>query len=187
MQILTTDHQGSIKAKTAAERILNKTSVPRITIIRPAYFMENWIKNLRPSPEPTMTSSITPLDWKIPMVAIKDIGIAAATSLTTTAEQSTQLHVCELHGPSEAGYSPLNARDTFSKRLGRKVKITGIEKDKLEGMFSAWLPAGCVPLFVEMAKCSLPGGVLDLNPDPEANVLRGETELYEVIAAEAPV
>lgn len=176
--------QGEVKTKTVAERILKTAQLSRITVIRPAYFMENWLTTLEDQEDRTssFTTYITPLDWKIPMVAIRDVGVAAAHALTTDARQSSQLYIHELHGPKPEGYSPLDVRNAFVKGLGKDdVDIQTVEKDGLEAMFSTFLPKACVAEFVEMVTSFLPGGVLDLNPDPEAVVVRGETSLEEAI------
>jgi uncharacterized protein YbjT (DUF2867 family) len=176
--------KGEVKTKTAAERILRAAHLPRITIIRPAYFMENWLATLKHLDDKTssFTTYITPLDWKIPMVAIRDVGRAAAHALTTCSLQPSQLYVHELHGPKPGGYSPLDVRNAFVKGVGKDdVEIQTVEKDGLEALFLTFLPKGCVAEFVEMVTSFLPGGVLDLNPDPEAVVVRGETSLEEAI------
>lgn len=176
--------QGEVKTKTVAERILKTIQLPRITVIRPAYFMENWLTTLKHQDDEisSFTTYITPLDWKIPMVAIRDVGTAAASSLTSEFEQASQVYFHELHGPKPEGYSPLDVRNAFVKGLGKEdVDIQTVEKDGLEAMFSTFLPKGCVAEFVEMVTSFLPGGVLDLNPDPDAVVVRGETSLEEAI------
>ncbi|KAK7214026.1 hypothetical protein V2G26_021204 [Clonostachys chloroleuca] len=177
------DGVGEIKTKTAAERILVETKVPRITIIRPAYFMENWatqyptLKAL----EASLVSYLTPADWKLEMVSIKDVGKAAAKEATTDAPQSTPVYIYELQGPQKEGYSSLDARDALAKILGKEVNLQLIEKSKLPEFFGSFLPAGCVNEFVEMASSFLPGGTLNVSPDPQANVVHGGTSLESAL------
>ncbi|VUC21202.1 unnamed protein product [Clonostachys rosea] len=177
------DGVGEIKTKTAAERILVETRIPRITVIRPAYFMENWAAQYPTlkAPEPSVFSYLTPSDWKLEMVSIKDVGKLAAKEATADAPQSTPVYICEIQGPQKEGYSSLEVRDVLTKILGKEVNLQLIEKSKLPDFFGAFLPSGCVNEFVEMASSFLQGGALNVNPDPQANVVHGDTSLESAL------
>lgn len=128
-----------------------------------------------------MVSYITPSDWKLEMVSIKDVGKAAAKEATTDAPQSTPVHIYEIQGAQKEGYSSLEVRDAIAKILGKEVNLQLIEKSKLPEFFGSFLPSGCVNEFVEMASSFLPGGALNVSPDPQANVVHGEISLESAL------
>jgi uncharacterized protein YbjT (DUF2867 family) len=165
-----------------AEKVLKETNMPRISVIRPAFFMDNWshqIPTLK-GPEPSMTSYF-PADDRIPMVAIKDVGSVAAREATTSDAQEKRVAVYEITGPVSEGYSATEIRDVFSKCLGKEVKLTLIEPSNLPGFFGGIVPPGCVDDMVNMVLCLLPDGVLAKNPDSDATILTGTTSLEDAM------
>ena len=174
--------QGEIKTNNAAERIFSDTKIPIVTFIRCAYFMENWTVALDTlkGPEPFFFSTITPLDYRVPMVAVKDIGHAMATEVTRPEEKpQSSPYIFELHGPRD--FTPLDVQAAFSKAVGKEVAVRPIGQDQLADFYSQIFPAPIVGEWVEMAKCFLLGGpaVEKLPPEAERRVVRGTTELGE--------
>ncbi|KAG8405100.1 hypothetical protein J3459_022238 [Metarhizium acridum] len=109
---------GEIKTNNIAERVLATTDIPEIIFIRCAYFMENWtvaLDTLR-GPEPFFYSTVTPLEWKIPMVAVGDVGAVIASQALKQESSPRRPYVFELHGPRM--YSPLDVQVAFSDALG---------------------------------------------------------------------
>jgi uncharacterized protein YbjT (DUF2867 family) len=145
--------------------------------------MENWtmdVSTLKGS-EPFFFSTVTPLDYKMPMVAVRDIGRTLATQVLTKQENSKSPQIFELHGPVD--YTPLDVQAAFSKALGRDVAVKPIEKDQLEGFFGQVFPPAVVREWVEMTTSFLPGGpALDnLPPEEERGSVRGTVNLDEAI------
>ena len=68
---VTNNGQGEIKTNHIAESIL-KDAAPEVVFVRCVYFMENWATAMATinSPDPFFFSTITPLDYKIPMVRV---------------------------------------------------------------------------------------------------------------------
>lgn len=160
-----------------------KTNVAEIIFVRCAYFMENWtasIETLKNS-QPFFFSTITPLDWKIPMVAVKDIGITLASEVLKTTPSPRKPHILELHGPRQ--YNPSDVQAAFSKALGKDVTVKAVERSELQGFFSAVFPAAIVDLWVEMALSFLEGGIVDARVEDTSkkNVVNGETGLDEIV------
>jgi uncharacterized protein YbjT (DUF2867 family) len=128
--------------------------------------MENWascLSTLRED-QPFIFSTITPLDWKVPMVAVKDIGHILASELTTLNEwapQGGKPTIYELHGPRK--YTPLDAQKAFSDALGKEVEVKAVEKAQLHNFFAQVFPPSVVSEFVEMAKSYLPGGPMEVD------------------------
>ncbi len=88
-----------------------------LTILRPAYFMQNWGSVLPLARAegilPTMT---TPVDTRFPMVSTDDIGRIAARALREPVEGERIVH---LFGPED--YSPADAAATAARILGKPV------------------------------------------------------------------
>ena len=145
--------------------------------------MENWtmiIDTLR-GPSPFFPSTIVPLDYKIPMVAVKDIGTNLAMGLTSGYTPPAKPYVFELHGPQD--YCPLNVQEAFSKALGKDVEAKPVEKNELPGFFGAFCPPKVAALWVEMTESFLPGGVaaVDSPLREKVDIVKGQTTLDEAI------
>ena len=176
---------GEIKTNNASERVLSETDVSEIVFVRCAYFMENWTLFLDSSkaPERFVFSTITPLGFKVPMVAVRDIGKALAAELTSidTAGPHSKPMIYELHGPQD--YSPLDVKLAITKSLGKSVKMKPVEKHELHGFYSKLFPPEIVPEWVELASSFIPGGILaeEVGDDSRSIVRHGATELSIVI------
>ncbi|KAK7433352.1 hypothetical protein QQZ08_000291 [Neonectria magnoliae] len=176
---------GEIKTNHVAEQVLKSTNVPEIIFVRCAYFMENWTMGLDTfkGTDPFFFSTITPLDYKVHMVAVKDIGLTLATELTKRSAPPSKPHILELHGPQP--YTPLDVQNVFSKALGKEVTVKPVPKRELPGFYAQIFPPEIVDDWVEMATSFLPGGVAakDTAEDGETEVVHGKTELVEAIEA----
>ncbi|KAK4091620.1 hypothetical protein Purlil1_4050 [Purpureocillium lilacinum] len=174
---------GEIKTNNAAERVLATTNVPSITFVRCAYFMENWTMGMDTlkAPEPFFFSTITPLDWKVPMVAVADIGSTLAAELLKEEPAPSKPHIYELHGPRR--YTPLDVQAAFSKAVGKQVAVKPVEKSELHGFYSQVFPPEIVGEWVEMSTSFLEGGVMaaDKVDYSNVNVVNGRTELDEAL------
>ncbi|KAJ4129275.1 hypothetical protein NW768_007810 [Fusarium equiseti] len=170
---------GELKTNHISEEILKTTNIPEIIFIRAAYFMENWTMSLETlkAPEPFFYSTITPLDFKVAMVAVKDIGQALAEKAIRDSKPPTKPYICELHGPEP--YTPLDVQQTFSQVLNKDVQVKAIVKDELKDFFSQIFALQIVDEWVEMTRSFLPGGVAekDLSKPSDVDVIRGETTL----------
>lgn len=145
--------------------------------------MENWalfLDSLK-KPDPFIYSTITPLNWKIPMVAVKDIGHRMAEELTSTEEQPSSPYVYELQGPRD--YDPMDVQAAVAKVIGKHVDLRPIEQDQLPEFYGKLFPPSIVDDWVEMATSFLPGGKATdvLPPENERDIVRGSTELLEAI------
>ncbi|VUC35465.1 unnamed protein product [Clonostachys rosea] len=182
------DRQGEIKSNNMAERVLSKTNVPQITIARSQYFMENWamvVATLK-GPQPFIFSTLTPLDFAISMVAVRDIGkilareVMTATGASESGQRKTNPYIFEIHGPAK--YSSLDVQRAFSKAIGQDVAIKPIEKDQLSTFFGQFMSPAAVPDIAEMTLSILPGGKMVEEPDPiSRDVVCGDTSLDEGI------
>jgi uncharacterized protein YbjT (DUF2867 family) len=162
---------------------LKTTNVPSIAIIRPAYFMDNWAQQLATVKEadPSMVSYLPP-SIKLSMVAIKDVGEAAAKEAVADVNSEPPSRIYELHGPDKSGYSPAQVQQFFSQCVGKDVALKDVSPDLAGFLTNVGVPAGCVPYFVDMTTCLLlPDGLVAKNPDPEAEIVYGSTTLESTI------
>ncbi|KAF5133997.1 hypothetical protein E5D57_004626 [Metarhizium anisopliae] len=173
---------GEIKTNNIAERVFATTNVPEIIFIRCAYFMENWtvaLDTLR-GPEPFFFSTVTPLEWKIPMVAVGDVGAAIAAQALKRESSPKRPYVFELHGPRM--YSPLDVQVAFSDALRTRVAVRPVARGDLDGFYKQVFPEDVVPEWVEMATSFLPGGVMNPGDVEEGTgVVNGKTELGDAV------
>lgn len=165
------------------------TNVPDIIFIRCAYFMENWtaaLDTLR-GPEPFFFSTVTPLEWKIPMVAVGDVGAVIAAQALKRESSPRRPYVFELHGPRM--YSPLDVQVALSDALRTRVAVRPVARGDLDGFYKQVFPEDVVPEWVEMATSFLPGGVMKPGDVEEGTgVVNGKTELgYAVKNAVEPL
>lgn len=144
--------------------------------------MENWataLDTLR-GPEPFFFSTITPLEWKIPMVAVEDIGAALASETLKQAASPKKPYVFELHGPRM--YNALDVQLAFSDAMGKQVGLKPVEKKDLHGFFQQVFPEDAVPEWVEMAMSFLPGGVMKPGELEEGTkMVSGKIELGDAL------
>ncbi|KAF5017394.1 hypothetical protein F66182_10674 [Fusarium sp. NRRL 66182] len=178
---------GELKTNHVSEQVLMSANVPEVLFARCAYFMENWTmaaETLR-APEPFFFSTITPLDFKVAMIAIKDVGQTLATELIRESTPPVKPYIFELHGPQP--YSPLDVQQAFSQALDKYVEVRAVEKRDLPGFFGQVFPPQIVNEWVEMAASFLPGGIAerDASMPSEVDVVNGKTTLKDAIRAAA--
>lgn len=166
-----------------AERVFKTANVAEMIFVRAAYFMENWtmFTETLQGPEPFVPSVITPLDYKIPMIAVKDIGENLAMGLTSTYTPATKPYVFALEGPEH--YTPFDVQTAFAKALQKDVALTPVEKDKLREFYGQFIPPHVLPLYEEMIVSFLPGGIMAMDSDKRevVHVVKGKTTLEEAI------
>ncbi|PLN86542.1 NAD(P)-binding protein [Aspergillus taichungensis] len=173
---------GEIGTNHIAEQVL-RDAAPEVVILRAAYFMENWasgVRSVKDEENPYFDSVVTPLDYELPMVAIKDIGSACATHLLTPTLPESP-YILELHGPKL--YSVLDVQRAFQDAVGKDVTVRPVRKQDLAAYFGQFLPPALVRPFVEMTVGFLPGGAI-AREDASATgtrVQKGSTDLGEVI------
>ncbi|PYI09741.1 NAD(P)-binding protein [Aspergillus sclerotiicarbonarius CBS 121057] len=173
---------GEIRTNHIAEEIL-KDVVPEVIFMRCAYFMENWAAAIQTvqSEQPHFDSSITPLDYEIPMVAVTDIGKACATYLMAM-DIPKHPYIVEVQGPQK--YTVKDVCEAFEEAAGHAVEIRPVEKANLATFFGQFLPEASVGPFVEMTVSFLPGGFLANNAGNASSrdrVYQGRTGLVEAI------
>jgi NAD(P)H dehydrogenase (quinone) len=114
------------------EKAISTVAVP-LTVLRPAWFMENCSWDVAPARERgVIPSFLQPLDKPIPMVATADIGKVAAEILQ---EPWSGHRVVELEGPSRVTPNEIGA--TFTGLLGSPVRMEVVPRESWETLFKS--------------------------------------------------
>jgi NAD(P)H dehydrogenase (quinone) len=114
------------------ERELGRLPMP-IAFLRAAWFMENSAWDVEPAMKTGVISSfLQPLDKAFPMVATADIG-RVLTEMLQDRWQGKK--VVELEGPRRV--TPNDIGTTFSRVLGRDVKMEAVPRVRWEAIFKA--------------------------------------------------
>ncbi|KAL0940315.1 NmrA family protein [Colletotrichum truncatum] len=172
---------GELRTNYEAEQAL-VGAAPEVVFIRCAYFMENWATALETvkTESPFFYSVICPADYKIPMVAVSDIGKAcAAQALAAGSALRKSPYIFELHGPD--AYSTNDVKKAFEESIGKTVEVKLVEDDQLEEFFAQAFQPPMSGLFVEMTRSFLPGGIAAAEVAEGSGVQRGEESLNEAI------
>ena len=112
---------------------------------------------------------------------MKDIGtICAAEVLATGTPLPANPHIFELHGPRT--YTASDVHKIFEEVTGKSIELRPVPKEGLDAFYAAVFPPLVAAYYSEMNKSYLPGGILDVNPEPTVGETKyGTTELKEVV------
>jgi len=115
---------------TIVEQALGELPMP-ITLLRPAWFMENCRWDVAPARETgVIPSFLQPLDRPVPMVATADIGRVAAGLLLGG---RSDRRVVELEGPQRV--TPNEIAAVFTRLVGRPVRMEAVLRESWEDLF----------------------------------------------------
>ncbi|KAM0328652.1 hypothetical protein ACHAQA_005064 [Verticillium albo-atrum] len=179
------DGVGEVRTNNASETIY-QGSVPEVVLVRNGYFMENW----RPALDTIMTesphfySTVTPLDYKLPMISVRDIGRTCAREILSTYPSNKASTIVNLHGPE--WYSTRDVQLAFEKVTGKKIEVKLVQRDQLIGFYETILPQSIVADFVEMTEAFLEGGIM-MNEDWTAErLVKGADTLVDAFTGMLP-
>ncbi|KAF7555203.1 hypothetical protein G7Z17_g2390 [Cylindrodendrum hubeiense] len=170
---------GILRINHISDTIL-KDAVPEVLIVKPGYFQENWVhafQTIQADP-PLLYSPLTPVDHKIPMVSLVDVGEACAQALLDE-DKKTSPHFFDLYGPQH--YSATDVQLAVEEVTGKKVEIAAVPKDQLAGFFAEQVPAAYVQDFVEMTTSALPGGTMAGDFGDHEHTVKGKVELVDAL------
>ncbi len=139
------ERTGPIRSLHYAEQVIG-AAAKNITVIRAAYFLENWAPVLgEAQANGVLLSFLTP-GRAIPMVATRDVGRVAAEALLDPGQGT---RIIELVGLED--WTPEDVARELADVLGRDVRVQGLP---LEAVVPAFTAAGMSPgtakLFQEM-------------------------------------
>jgi uncharacterized protein YbjT (DUF2867 family) len=131
---------------SSIEQIL-RGSAPNLTILRPAYFMENFLMGLEGIAKTQTLFLPVSGDRRIPMVATRDIAAAAAKALVDP--RARGVRIVPLHGPRD--YSFNEVAQIIGDALGTKVGFTKISREQIrEFLLAHGASKDVAELFPEM-------------------------------------
>ncbi|KAF4451360.1 hypothetical protein F53441_5626 [Fusarium austroafricanum] len=169
--------QGVLRLNYISDELL-KDSVPEVAIVRPTYFYEDFAHLLDAAKEenPTIYSWITPIDYKIPLVGLKDVGENCANSLLAkTANPSP--HYFNVFGPRS--YGSLDLREVVEEITGKKVELKLVETDQLLDYWKQIVPEAYAQEFKEMTTAGSEDGVIAKSFVYDESTIRGKVELLD--------
>jgi uncharacterized protein YbjT (DUF2867 family) len=168
-----TSGTGPITSLHDAEVAL-KDSRATVTVVRAAYFMENWGGSLYGLAQGQLPSFLT-IDRVIPMVATDDIGRNLARALLEGAKASS---VIELSGPRD--YSPVDVAAALARVTGKPVQaVQGPEEAMVPALTGAGFNAHWAGLYQELTHASNAGTLVF--EGGSARATRGTTEIEVVL------
>jgi len=164
---------GPIRASRYGEQVL-ATAVPNLTILRPCYFMENWVPGIGAAKANGVLPTFIAPSAKIPMIATSDIGRIGAERLIAGGQGR---QIIELAGPEE--YSPEQAASALGAALGQKVTAQHASLDAVVPTFKSFgFSDEAARLFEEMY-ASIAAGTIGY--ERPASVVRGRMTLAQAI------
>ena len=115
-------HTGMVRALYDAEQKFKNAEIP-VTILRSAYFYENWIPALGAVQEKSALPTFLKLKRSIPMVSVRDVAGVAVDLLLNPTDAS---RIVELAGPRD--YSAQDIIDILEQILGKRLDILPFPK-----------------------------------------------------------
>ena len=156
------DRVGPISTIAHMEKLFIAASIP-LSAVRPGYFLEN-IQDVMPAVlhDGIYPSMILPLDFKIDMVATRDIGLTVADSLVNP--PAVAHRVIELKGAQQ--YSAEDIAAELSKSLGRDIAAVPVpQKAWVDTLKEAGLSQQSAETMAEMHENINNGRIEFLDPN----------------------
>lgn len=144
------------------------------SVIRAAYYMSNWDASLESAREHGTVRSFYPTDFRLPMVAPRDLGRAGADLLMQDVDEQVLHHV---EGPR--AYSPADVAVCFASALGREVAVEVVPRERwVEGFREMGFSEPGARSYAQMTALTA-----DRRYEPANDPIRGEITLREYIDA----
>ena len=163
---------GPIRSLHQVEKRLIPLGVA-VTLLRPAYFLENWGTSLGPAASDGVLPSFLPAGFRFPQIATRDIGVAAADALENP---PSAVRIVELAGAED--HTPAEIASVIGTILGREVNVNEAPLDAIVPTFTSFgISEHVAGLFREMNEGMLSGTVAW---DGKGERKRGSTRPEEV-------
>ncbi len=162
-----------LSQRTILEQALSTLSIP-LTILRPAWFLDNLVWNVASAREEGVIHSfLQPADRKFPMISTVDVGRFAAELIQ---ENWTGQRIVEIEGPERV--SPVDIADAMSEVLSQPVRVETVPRETWEAMFRAQGMRNPEPR-IQMLDGFNEGWIRFENPKSE--ILHGTVDVRDVI------
>jgi uncharacterized protein YbjT (DUF2867 family) len=164
---------GPIRAARYGEQALG-ASVKNLTILRPCYFMDNWVPVLGASKGQGILPTFIAPQAMIPMISTRDIGRIGAEQLMVGGKGK---QIVELAGPEE--YSPNQVAAALGQILGKPVSAQHAPLSAVVPTFTSFgFSDEAAKLFEEMYASFSTGAIGYEHP---ASLVRGTVTLAEAL------
>lgn len=164
---------GPIRAASYGEHALGCVA-KRLTILRPCYFMDNWVPVIGAAKAEGVLPTFIPPQAKIPMISTKDIGRIGAEQLMTGGHGK---QIVEMAGPAE--YSPDEVASALGQILGKTVTAQHAPLSAVVPTFKSFgFSDEAAKLFEEMYTAFSKGMIGYEHPD---KLVRGSVTLREAL------
>ncbi|MEM9462054.1 MAG: NmrA family NAD(P)-binding protein [Myxococcota bacterium] len=148
-----------------------KAQLPHVTVLRPGFFMENYLRDV--GTIATMGKIFSPADGDrpMPMVATADIARRAAQVLR---DRNWQGHrVLGIHGPRNLSFR--EGAQIVGQALGREIEYVQVSADQARAsMLEAGLPPHVAQMFVQMYQAMNDGRMDPAEPRDAASTTATE-------------
>jgi len=167
---------GPVRMLSYGEKALRRVA-RTLTILRPGYFVENWLSVLPSVKGDGVLPSFLPEGEPSIMVATADIGRVAADALRTPPAPGA--HVVEMAGPRE--YLPREVAEELGARMGREVRLQSVPLEAVVPTFTSFgLSLDLARLYHEMF-AGMAEGYFVPEGSPAAELVRGTLTPGEVL------
>lgn len=166
------EHNGDLGVLYEMEQALARQRVPA-SIVRGAYYFTNWDMALQTATEHGVVPSFFPPDFRLPMVAPRDLAAVAADLLTAPEDRPGIVHV---EGPQR--YAPNDVAAAFAAALGRPVQVEEVPRARWKETF---LGFGFSPTAAE-SYAAMTAATVDGTFPERSSTLHGTTTLQDFIA-----
>jgi NAD(P)H dehydrogenase (quinone) len=123
-------HDNLLSQRTLMETALRGLGLP-LTLLRPGWFIDNAAWDVAPARETGVIQSfLVPTDKAFPMVAARDVGIAAAELIQ---QDWNGTRIVELEGPGRV--SPDDLAKAFASAIGKPVRAVPVPRETWEVLF----------------------------------------------------
>ena len=167
---------GNILTTHILETMFGNLAIP-VAFLRASAFLENWSSVAQIAAEQGILPSFyVPLERKIPMVCVADIGRAVAQAMTA---DWTGKRIIELHGAAD--YSPNDVAAAFAAALGRDVQAVAVPESEWRATMSRFgFSPEAVNRYSEMMS-GFNSGHIVFEGGSHVQTVKGQTMIADVI------
>ncbi|NPC72495.1 MULTISPECIES: NAD(P)H-binding protein [Corallococcus] len=165
------EHIGDLGVLHEMEQALARQEVP-VSIVRGAYYFTNWDMALQSAAGQGVVQTFFPPDFRLPMVAPRDLAVVAAALLTVS---EARPGLFQVEGPRR--YSPADVATACAQALGRPVQVESVPRARwVETFRGLGFSPEAAESYARMTEATVDGTF----PEP-GSTLHGRTALEDYV------